>query len=209
MGLWTIIPVKPLSSGKSRLSGILSVDERALVNYRMASKTFQTFACVPELGQVLVISRDAAIRSLAESFGFLALQEDGNSSDLNFAIKQAVTVALLRGANSVLIVPADLPLLKPETIRDILKVAGRVPGMVIAPDRRLEGTNALWLSPPDLIDFQFGVGSFTKHIQQAEAMHASIEIFQSPGFGVDLDLPDDLMLIHLNDPTYSCMRSHL
>jgi len=111
------------------------------------------------------------------------------------------------GATALLVLPADLPLLKPMTIQAILKKAVNTPGMVIAPDRHMEGTNAIWVSPPDLIEFQFGKGSFTRHIQQAREKDFPCVIIEEPALELDLDLPDDLSMIEKIDPSYALMRN--
>jgi 2-phospho-L-lactate guanylyltransferase len=194
MSLWAIVPVKPLRRGKSRLSGVLSEEERTLLNYTMLASTLRTLKAVPEVDQVLVISRDMAALALARDFGARTVQEDG-SSDLNTALKRATVIAQMYSASSVLILPADLPLIDPTGLQAFIQRAGKPPVIVIAPDRRNEGTNALLVSPVGLIDYQYGVDSYKKHTQQAEKYNLRIEIFEHPAFALDLDLPEDLDLL--------------
>jgi 2-phospho-L-lactate guanylyltransferase (CobY/MobA/RfbA family) len=52
MTLWAIVPVKPLRRGKSRLSGVLSEEERTYLNYSMLGSTLRTLAQVKEIDQV-------------------------------------------------------------------------------------------------------------------------------------------------------------
>jgi len=69
------------------------------------------------------------------------------------------------------------------------------PVVVIAPDRKQEGTNALLVCPPDLIDFKYGKGSFEKHSHQARQVGARLEICNLPSLELDLDEPEDLALM--------------
>ena len=69
MALWAIVPVKPLRYGKSRLAGVLTQDERAALNTRLLSHTVDTLRSIPEIDQVLVISRDPAALALARDHG--------------------------------------------------------------------------------------------------------------------------------------------
>src|SRR5512133_384912 len=104
---------------------------------------------------------------MARDFGAKTVQEDGASDDLNAALKRAVVVAQLYSAQSVLILPADLPIIDPESIRTMIQRANKPPVVVVAPDRRRDGTNGLLISPAGLIDFQYGSGSFMRHVEQA------------------------------------------
>jgi len=95
----------------------------------------------------------------------------------------------------VLILPADLPLISSSDIQDFISHSGKPPEIVISPDRREEGTNALLVSPPGIIDYQFGPGSFQKHIQQAQRSSLRVDVCKIMSIGLDLDLPEDLELL--------------
>jgi 2-phospho-L-lactate guanylyltransferase (CobY/MobA/RfbA family) len=66
------------------------------------------------------------------------------------------------------------------------------PSVVIAPCHRADGTNALFLRPPDLLEFSFGAGSFEKHQQAADQIGIIPQIYCSPTVALDLDIPEDL-----------------
>ena len=158
MSLWTLVPVKPLRRGKSRLAGVLTEEERTFLNYAMLGNTLGALSGVQEIDHVLVVSRDPAALALARDYDFKTLQEDDEGSDLNMALTRATVVAQFYGASSILILPADLPLLKPIAIQDILNRGKKSPVMVISPDRHKNGTNALLVSPVGLIKYSFGDG---------------------------------------------------
>ncbi|HEY9088561.1 MAG TPA: 2-phospho-L-lactate guanylyltransferase [Anaerolineaceae bacterium] len=194
MSLWAIIPVKPLRRGKSRLSGVLSEDERALLNYTMLSNTLKTLAEVPEISERLVVSRDPAALALAREYGARTLQEDGNPG-LNTALRRATVVAQVYSASGILIMPADLPLLSQSDVRELISYTDKPPVVVIAPDRRRDGTNALLTTPAGLIEYHFGPGSFQKHVQLAERQNVRVEVCSLSTLGLDLDYPEDLELL--------------
>ena len=194
MSLWAIIPVKPLRRGKSRLAGVLTEDERALLNYSMLSNTLKVLAEIPDVTHKLVVSRDPAALALAREFGARTLQEDGNPG-LNTALRRATMVAQAYSAGGILILPADLPLLTPPDMVEFLAYAVKPPEVIIAPDRRGEGTNALLISPPGIIEYHFGPGSFTKHANEARKAGVTLEICTLFSLGLDLDLPEDLELL--------------
>lgn len=195
MSLWAVIPVKPLRRGKSRLSSVLSEEERAMLNYSMLGNILMTLSNVEEVDEILVVSRDTAALALAREHGARTVQEDGRP-ELNTALKRATVVAQMYSADEILILPADLPLITPRDVQELILLAGKPPSIVIAPDRRMDGTNALLINPPGLLDYQYGLGSFQAHVHQAESKGARVEICKLTSLALDLDLPEDLELLH-------------
>ena len=194
MSLWAIVPVKPLRRGKSRLAATLQPDERAQLNRTLLERTLKTLLALEEIEQVLVVSRDSSALALARELGARTVQEDG-APNLNTALRRATVVAQVHASRGVLVIPADLPLL---TAKDILTLLGRAvdpPVVVIAPDRRHRGTNALLLSPADLMEYDFGGNSFARHCERARHAGARLEVVELPSLGLDLDLPEDLELV--------------
>ena len=198
MTLWAIVPVKPLKRGKSRLSGVLGEDERTLLNFNMLGATLKTLAKVEEIDQVLVVSRDPSALAMARDFNAKTVQEDGHPS-LNMALKRAALAAKAYNADGIIILPADLPLVKPDDIEALIKLGTKTPIVVIAPDRRREGTNALLMRPAGIIPFIFGPGSFKKHLQAAEKAGVESVVCELEPFGLDLDFPEDLELLKRMD----------
>ncbi len=195
MSLWAIVPVKPLRRGKSRLAGVLTEEERTFLNYTMLGNTLKAISAVPEIDQLLVVSRDPAALALAREFGAKTVQENGSSDDLNADLKRATVVAQLYSAQSVLVLPADLPLIDPPSIQNLIRRANKPPVIVIAPDRRRDGTNGLLVSPAGLIDYRYGPGSFYQHSEQARKFQVRVEVCELPELALDLDWPEDLDLL--------------
>ena len=193
MTLWAIIPVKPLRRGKSRLSGVLSLEARTALNHYLLSNTLEILASVPEIEYSLVVSRDPEALTIAREYGARTVQEQG-SPQLNIALTRATMVALSHSVQGVLIVPADLPLLTVDDIREVVKRAGDPPVVVITPDRHHQGTNALLISPPGLIKYEYGTGSFQKHCTQAVKAGARLEVCERGTVALDIDFPEDLEL---------------
>jgi len=193
MALWAIVPVKPLRRGKSRLSGVLSLEARTALNHYLLSNTLETLATVPEIEHSLVVSRDPEALTIAREYGARTVQEQG-SPHLNVALTRATMVAISHSVQGVLIVPADLPLLTADDIRTVASKGNDPPVVVITPDRHHKGTNALLISPPGLIRYEFGPGSFQLHCSQAEKAGARLEICERVSVALDIDLPEDLEL---------------
>jgi 2-phospho-L-lactate guanylyltransferase len=193
MTLWAIVPVKPLRRGKSRLSGVLSLEARTALNHYLLSNTLETLSLVPEIEYSLVVSRDPEALTIAREYRARTVQEQG-APQLNIALTRATMVALSHSVQGVLIVPADLPLLTVDDIREVVKRGNDPPVVVITPDRHHQGTNALLISPPGLIRYEYGPGSFQRHCLQAEKAGARLEICECVSVALDIDLPEDLEL---------------
>jgi 2-phospho-L-lactate guanylyltransferase len=194
MTLWAIVPVKPLRWGKSRLAGVLTQEERTDLNIRLLTHTVDTLAAIPEIEQVLVVSRDPGALALARVHGARTVQEKG-SPQLNQALTRATVVARNYATRGVLIVPADLPLITPEDLQAIMELAHDPPVVVVAPDRHRRGTNALLVCPVGLIEYDFGPDSFERHCERGRQSGARLEICELPSLALDMDLPEDLELV--------------
>ena len=194
MTLWAIVPIKPFRHGKSRLAGVLSDAERAALNHSLMINTLQVLATVPEIEYTLVVSRDQQALAIAREHGARTVQEQG-SPQLNLALARATVVALGHAVRQVLVLPADLPLLTREDVQAVIDRSSQPPVVVIAPDRRGHGTNAMLVNPAGRIHYSFGAGSFERHCALARKAGARLEICERPNLALDLDLPEDLVLV--------------
>ena len=194
MTLWAIVPVKPLRSGKSRLAGALTADERAELNRTLLQHTLKTLSDLKEVEHVLVVSRDPQALTVARMYGARTVREDGQPH-LNTALKRATVVAQVYATRGVLVLPADLPLISREDVLTLIEHATDPPVVVIAPDRHEKGTNALLISPSGLIEYDLGENSFQRHCQRVREAGARLEVVNLPSLGLDLDLPEDLELV--------------
>lgn len=194
MGIWAILPVKPLRRGKSRLASVMDELQRTSLNECLLNNTLRVLRSHPQIENTLVVSRDPQALAMARHYGARTLLEQ-SGSNLNRALE--IATALIRRSTSrgVLIVPADLPLVTAEDLAQLINISKRQPVVAIAPDRHMQGTNALLVCPPGLIRYSFGVGSFERHCELARAAGARLEIVEQPGLALDLDIPEDLDLV--------------
>lgn len=193
MTIWAIVPVKPLRRAKSRLSSVLSTEQRADLSQKLLLNTLQVLDQVPEIQHTLVVSRDGRALALAREHNARTVTEHG-SPDLNIALARATALAKSQGASAVLILPADLPLIAPAHVQELIALADDPPVVVVAPDRHNSGTNALLVAPPGLIEYEFGPDSYAHHHARGQAAGARVESCSSLALGLDLDAPEDLEL---------------
>jgi 2-phospho-L-lactate guanylyltransferase len=97
------------------------------------------------------------------------------------------------GAESVLVIPGDAPLITPEDVDFILEKEKPLHSVILVPARDELGTNAILRKPPDAIPSRFGYNSFRKHIEEARRKNIPYEIYKLPRIALDLDEPEDLI----------------
>ena len=191
MKIWAVVPVKPVAVSKSRLAGVLAPEQRTQLVISMLEHTLSVLAGWPALTGVLLVSADLHIWLIGERYGVDVLRE-ADAPGLNRSLERARDQVLQQGAEALLVVPADLPLLSRDNLNEIMAAAPSAPGVVIAADQLGSGTNTLLLSPADVIPFQFGSGSLAKHTQVAQQAGAALVRIDSPALGFDIDRPQDL-----------------
>lgn len=190
MNIWAIIPVKPFNRAKSRLARVLTPEQRISLAERMFRHSLEVMSGVQRIG-VLVVSRDAKALNIARSYNVQTVQESG-AAELNPALLRASQVVNKLGGEGVLVLPADLPLVNVEDVEQLLHMGRYNATTVLAPDRNDNGTNALLVTPPGLIPFSFGPGSFQRHVMLAEEANATVKVYRSDRLALDIDTPDDL-----------------
>jgi 2-phospho-L-lactate guanylyltransferase len=193
VNVWAVVPVKPLNRAKSRLAAALSAEMREQLAVKMLHHTVKCLVDCSAVSGILVISRDTRALVIAREYGAKTVQESG-APELNPALERASQVIASWNAQAALIIPADIPLLLPADLRELVQVGRYQQSVVVVPDRHESGTNSLLVRPPGMFRYQFGENSFQKHIAAAELEQATVHIFRSERLMLDLDTPDDLLL---------------
>jgi 2-phospho-L-lactate/phosphoenolpyruvate guanylyltransferase len=184
-----LVPIKNLANAKQRLSSILNPEERFALAQAMCEDVLEALACWPSRPAVAVVTTDSYARDLAARFHFEVIA-DNNSGETS-AIEMATAVCRKRGAESTLVVPADIPLIDTSELQKIADSAPKS-GAVLVPDAAGRGTNAAWRSPGDLFPLQFGNDSFLPHLAAAKATGVPCVVLELPGIARDVDRPEDL-----------------
>lgn len=192
-----VVPVKRLAAAKSRLAGTLTARERADLVLACFDRVIRALQECDEVRRFLVVTAEPRIRDRALGAGAEIVDDDSSGrvagpTEHNRAIEAARRAALGWQPDSLLVVSADLPWLRSDEVRELIALGDTAPGVVIAPDRRGQGTNALFLHPPDAIAFHFGEDSYARHRRAAEAAGLPVRIYNAPGTAFDVDLPEDL-----------------
>ncbi len=194
-----ILPIKSFSQAKQRLRSELSeADRRALVD-SMFSDVLVALRRVPELEGIIVVSGDRVAQRIAQGYGATVVEDDERGH--NSAVGEGIRTALEDGIERVLLVPGDCPLLDPKEIEELLNHRAGERSALIVPDRHGTGTNALLLTPPDVLAPSFGPDSCRRHLADAGMAGVPAEVVEVPCLALDVDTPDDLDALqqHLTD----------
>jgi 2-phospho-L-lactate guanylyltransferase len=198
-GAWALVPVKPFETAKSRLAAALSDEARRDLARDLFENTLSILKGAAGLAGVAVVSRDPEVASIALDRGAIALSE--RSAALDGIVDGALADLARRGAGSALVVLTDLPDLQAKDVERMLDLGERS-ALVIAPDAQDEGTNALFLSPPDRMPTCFGRrGSFQAHLDRARALGLEAAVLRAPSLAFDLDSTDDLAKLSSRAPS--------
>jgi 2-phospho-L-lactate guanylyltransferase len=182
---WALVPVKARHAGKQRLSEVLGDAMRVQLVRRMLDDVLATLAACGAIEGTLVMSpeRDA----LAATTQLL----DDPAAGMNAALDLALASLQQRGATCVALIAADLPLLTPAEVADLI-TAARAGGAALAPDARGTGTNAVCLTLPTAFRCRFGPGSFALHQAEAARHGIAAATVARPGLAFDVDETADL-----------------
>jgi len=207
MTTWAIIPVKHLSKAKSSLSTTLTLVQRRGLVLNMLADMLNAVRNARSVAGTVVVSPDEEVLNFARTNGVISVVEPG--IELNEALKLAVDYAVAEKASSVLILPSDLPLLRGADVENIIAMASPPRAVVIAPSKD-NGTNALLLLPPDVINPRFGGESFPSHLAEARRVGVRPHIYRSANVATDVDDVEDLLKVEtygLGTRTQSFLQS--
>jgi 2-phospho-L-lactate guanylyltransferase len=204
-GIVALVPVRSLAAGKTRLAGVLSSELRGSLMRSMVTGVIRSAFCSEAITSVVVVSPDEAVLALASAIPRVEnVRQPADRPGLLNGLDLGRSTAEEMGASGLLVLFGDLPLLNGDDIKNLVRRA--VP-VVIAPDRHGAGTNALLLrlsaiAPGERFEFQFGEGSYGRHIAEAHRLGLDVATSISAGTAFDLDTPADLQEL-LNDPRWA------
>jgi 2-phospho-L-lactate guanylyltransferase len=200
-----IIPVRSLTTGKSRLAGAVSPETRRDLTKRMLAITLKACRDSGAVEQILLISPDSQALAFAHGLDheIIPIRQHASRPGLIPALDQARHVSMVNQFETLLILFADLPMVNGQDVAALVEAPAQI---AIAPDQNRVGTNGLVLrrDPIDLGEFRFrfGVASFRAHVEEARRFGIEPAVLEQPGLAFDLDTPDDLGNLITLDTTF-------
>lgn len=188
--IWVLIPAKPSWLAKQRLASVLSEEERRHFTHWLLTTLLATVHASAVDVHPILLTSDPSLAALGAPYGYPTLP-DPPTADLNAVLEYGRAYAIEQGAESLLILPTDIPYLTSATLSAFITYAeGTTSCVLIAPDREGIGTNALLLRPATAIPFRFGIDSAVRHRAEAQKSGIPFLEYRSPAFAQDIDMPD-------------------
>jgi 2-phospho-L-lactate guanylyltransferase len=193
VNIYALIPLKKMENSKTRLSNI-SLESRIRLTKAMLSDVVQSTLKAKNITETYVMSPDQEIVALGKKLGAKTILEK-TERGLNVAVSEGTDELEQQGAEGVLVILGDVPLITPQLLDLLIKKALSRPWVVIAPSKD-NGTNLLLRTPPNIIPHVFyGKNSSSIHERIARYFRVSYTIFRSPRLMIDIDTSQDLALI--------------
>jgi len=189
MAVYAVVPVKHLDASKRRLSSVLTPKDRRKLTLVMLEDVLSAIKA-SNVQEILVVGSDLAVREVAEKFGAVYANEE--TRGLNSAVTHSIEWCMQEGADSVLVLPVDIPLLSSADINNIIDLGDSSESTVVLSPSSNGGTNALFQKPPHLILSRFGQKSFDRHIKQTRGKGICLKLHYSSSVAFDIDSEQDL-----------------
>jgi len=191
MSTIAVVPVKRFRTSKQRLGDMMSAGTRRALTEAMIADVLIALRRSARVDGVVVVTGEPTAEALAHGHGADVVRDPDDAGHSEAALR-GIAWALERGATRVLLVPGDCPALAAAEVDALLAGTPAGPEVVIVPDRHGTGTNALLLTPPDVIRPSFGPGSRERHEAAAGAAGASCRIAEPSSLVLDVDTAEDL-----------------
>ena len=189
-----LIPIKDPARSKTRLSELLSAEERARLAWAMFEDVCRAVAACSRADRVVIVTSFESAISRARASGWDVLIEESQISE-SASVDWASRKLAESGFDAVMRLPADIPAVRAEDIDALLAIDLARPGVALVPSREGTGTNAIIRTPPDLFPSQFGPDSLRLHKQEAARVGVESLVVENARIALDIDEPSDIELL--------------
>ena len=190
-----LIPVKDPTHAKTRLAELLTEGERRQLAWAMFEDVTGAIANTRKPDRVVIVSSFTPAVARARELGWDVLVEESQISE-SASVDRASRLLSERGFDTVMRLPADLPLVRAEDIDELLSIELASPGALLVPSREGTGTNAIIRTPATLFPSRFGPNSLALHKQEAARAGVECVIVKNARIALDIDDPADVELLH-------------
>jgi 2-phospho-L-lactate guanylyltransferase len=184
-----IVAFKGWSGAKSRLNSVLSAGRHSQLVLNMLTHVIE-IAKQAETGRVILLCGSPQMEGFCRRahIDLLCLSSD-TGADLNTALN-----ALDKPRAPRLILPADLPYIEANDIRQLFTHYDAVECPLVVPCHKMAGTNALLYGTQDHGAFSFGPHSLVAHMRNWSGRGGPALQVENPNIALDIDTGSDLAL---------------
>ncbi len=192
-----LVPVKSMGDAKQRLAAALDQKHRTQLAEAMLRDVLTAASGVSSRLDLFLVTGDAWAASLAHEFNFRVIEDLRNESE-TAAIEMATAWCEVRGYDTAVVIPGDIPLVTSAELNAVLDGAP-VEGALFVPAYDRRGSNCVVRRPANLIPLRFGNDSFLPHCEAVRQTGKPLVILELPGIGLDIDQPHELDLLLQRD----------
>ena len=186
-----VIPMKNLHYAKSRLSTILTLQQREKLVLFLFNITIRTLKKSQFISEIVVVSSDITIERLSFK-NCLKFIKDFDSG-VNNAVILADHYCIDNDIDANIIIPHDLPFISVKEIDYICNISEKYPKcVIICPSKRFDGTNILFRKPSTVIATFYDNNSYLNHLKEAQKFNIPIELLNFDNLMFDIDTKEDL-----------------
>lgn len=192
MKIAAVIPMKSLHSAKSRLSNILTAQQRKNLAMYLLDATIKELKKSNFITEIIIVSNDKAVQKYTciNDIKFIKDSDEG----VNPAVILADKYCIDNGINANIVIPQDLPFISAKEIDEICTISNKYHKcIIICPSKRFDGTNVLFRKPPDVIKTHYDNNSYMNHLIEAYKFKIPIESLDIVKLRFDLDTKEDLL----------------
>ena len=170
---------------------VLSSEERGSLTAAMLEDVLKALKS-SMIREVIIVGADSVARQVAEKHGASYLSK--GRPGLDRAIREAVEWCVVKNADAMLVLSANVPLLSSRDIDKIVELGSKEPSVVLSPSLN-GGMNALFLNPPKLVQVRFGPGCFFKIVEATVKKDVVIRFHSSRELALGIDSEEDLQTL--------------
>ena len=196
--VWAAVPVKEFAGAKQRLSLLLTPAQRQALAAAMLQDVLAALSAAPLAG-IMVNTVDPEAAAIARAHGARVVGADARAGH-TAAVAAMARILAGEGAEAMLTCPGDIPLVTAAEVAAVLAAHRPAPSFTIVPAHDGRGSNAILLSPPELIGLRFGDDSFLPHLAAARRRGLEPSVVHLAGIGLDIDNPEDALAVLRSAP---------
>lgn len=188
-----VIPMKNLNFAKSRLSTILTWQQRKNLIFFLLDITTKALKESRLITEIIVVSSDKTIEKFSFENSLKFIKEDSDSG-VNNAVILADRYCINNNIDANIVIPHDLPFISAKEIDQICNNSEKYPKcIIICPSKRFDGTNILFRKPPNVIKTFYDDNSYMNHLKEAQKHNLPIESLELDNLMFDIDTREDLI----------------
>ena len=187
-----IIPVKTFSRAKSRLS--LSPEKTEKICRLMLESVLKSVSQSDVIAKTVLVSKDENALEIGKKFGAHGIYDE-TEQGVNSAVLLADKYFAQEGFEGTMVFPQDIPLMEPQDIRTLYQMRASERCVLVVPSRKFDGTNALFRTPPSVMETHYDEDSYKIHLNTAEKRDARSAMVLIRRMMLDIDDQSDLRFI--------------